>query len=94
MTLPPRTADTMSEAIAIGSPNGRMSKRAQREASARLSLMLFGPEGLQRERTPQPTQKEKHLQQAARLRELAVRGMQRRKFTREAEKLEALAAKL
>ena len=90
--LPARTADTMSEAIALSSPSGRMSKRARDAANARLSLALFGPGGLQRAEPKQRSARERHLEQAARLRDLAARGMSVRKFTREAERLEALAA--
>lgn len=50
MSLPPRTLDTMSDAIAIASPNGRMSKRAKEAAEKRLSEALFGPGGLTREK--------------------------------------------
>lgn len=46
-TLPPRTMDTMSEAIALSSPSGRMSKRAKIAAQNRLAEKLFGPGGLQ-----------------------------------------------
>jgi hypothetical protein len=91
---PPRTADTMSDAIALSSPSGRMSKRARRQADARLSLALFGPKGLQREPTPQPSRQEQLLRRAAYLRDLAARGMSRRTFTREANRLEQEARTL
>lgn len=84
----PRDLDTMSEAIALSSPSGRMSKRARAAADRRLSLALFGPSGLQCEPTPQPTEREKLLAQAARLRELADRGMKPRAYRKEAERLE------
>ena len=96
--LPTRTADTMSEAIALSSPSGRMSKRARRAAEQRLAVALFGPNGATREEIcgvqPQPTERERLLRQAARLRDLAARGMSPRKFTREADRLEQLAATL
>lgn len=44
--LPPRMADTMSDAIAMSSPNGRMSKRARKVAEKKLSTSLFGEDGL------------------------------------------------
>ncbi len=44
--LPKRTANTMSEAIALASPSGKMSKRARQAAEKRLSEALFGPNGL------------------------------------------------
>lgn len=47
--LPPRTADTMSEAIAMSSPSGRMSRRAYAQASRRLAESLFGSKGGTRE---------------------------------------------
>jgi len=95
MTLPRRTADTMSEAIALSSPNGRMSKRAHEAAMDRLGRALFG-DGVDniRPRTPQPSERERLLRQAATLRDLAARGMSVRKFTREADGLEARAAQL
>ncbi len=88
--LPPRSASTMIDAIAMSSPSGRMSKRARAAAEKRLSLALFGPNGLQRELPPQPSQKERDLAQAKRLRDLANAGMSTRKFNREADRLEAL----
>lgn len=59
-SLPPRrSADSMSEAIALSSPSGRMSKRARKAAEERLSKMLW-PGGCTREDImgkgpPQPT---------------------------------------
>lgn len=91
-SYPPRSADTMSDAIALSSPSGRTSKRAQRLAGERLSIALFGPGGYQPEPAPQPTQRERLLRRAADLRDLAERGMKPRAFRREAARLEALAA--
>ena len=90
--LPPRDANTMSDAIALSSPSGRLSKRAKDKAVKRLALALFGPTGLQRPAVPQPTERERLLRQAAQLRELAARGMNRKKFIKEAERLEQQAA--
>jgi hypothetical protein len=90
--LPPRTADTMSMAIGMSSPNGRMSKRAQEAARKEISLALFGEGGLQRARPPQPSRKDCLLREAANLRDLAARGMKVRAFTKEANRLEAEAA--
>ena len=89
-----RTADTMSEAIALSSPNGSMSKRAREAAQERLRVALFGPEGLKAPQAIQETEKARLMRQAANLRELAARGMSPRKFTKEAEALEAKAAEL
>lgn len=97
--LPARTADTMSDAIALSSPNGRMSKRARKAAEQRLATALFGDGSCFR--APEPTEAEKIerkaqqlLQHAKRLRDLANRGMSVRKFTKEAERAEAEAAAL
>lgn len=95
MALPKRTADTMSDAIAIASPNGRMSKRALAAAQRRLAIALFGTNGDDlKGKCQQPTERERLLQQAARLRDLAARGMSRKAFTKEADALEAQAAQL
>lgn len=87
MQYPKRTADTMSDAIALSSPNGRISKRAKEAACNRLSLALFGPNGLQREPTPQPTEEQNIRNQIQRLQGLVDRGMNVRKFQREIYKL-------
>lgn len=94
--LPPRTGRTMGDAIALSSPSGRMSKRARAGAQERLRQDLFGPNGLQRptQHPQQPSEREKLLQHAARLRDLAARGMRPRAFVREAEALERQAAEL
>lgn len=92
--LPPRTADTMSDAIALSSPNGRMSKRAKEAAQKRLGIALFGEAGIPRALPPQPSERDKLLRQAATLRDLAARGMSARKFTKEADRLERQAALL
>lgn len=92
MSLPPRTADTMSDAIALSSPNGRMSKRAKKAATDRLARALFGD--YKEPAPPQPSKREVLLRQAARLRDLANRGMSVRKFNKEAARLEALAGSL
>ncbi len=91
--LPPRTPDTMSDAIAMSSPNGRMSKRAKQAATDRLAKALFGEHCTREDicgSVPQPSEDERDLRQAARLRHFASLGMSVRKFTREADRLEAL----
>lgn len=95
--LPPRTADTMSDAIAIASPNGRMSKRAKDDAQKRLGEALFGPGGLQRPGLPpQPSEAERLAREAAQCREHAARGLRPRANIKQAEwcerRIEALAA--
>ena len=87
-TLPPRTADTMSDAIALSSPSGRMSKRARKAAESRLALALFGPQGLQPEPPGVPRSAEHLRSYAATLRGLADRGMKPRVHRREADKLD------
>jgi hypothetical protein len=95
MSLPKRTADTMSDAISISSPNGRVSKRAKEAAVQRLANALFGDvRDLRGEPAKQPSLREMFLEQAARLRDLAARGMNRRAHTKEADRLEAEAEKL
>lgn len=92
--LPDRTCDTMSDAIALSSPSGRISKRARAAAEKRLSAALFGDGSFNR---PEPTIEElkaAKLQYAAFLRGLAKAGMKPRVHTRLAERLEAEAAAL
>ena len=90
-SLPPRTADTMSEAIALSSPSGKMSKRARDQANKRLAVKLFGKKGLQREPTPQPSEPARLRRHATELRGLAERGMAPRKHFAAAKKAEAKA---
>lgn len=88
-TLPPRTLNTMSDAIALSSPCGRMSKRARAAAEKRLSEALFGPGGLTREKlmgkAPEwtPQQRAEHLRGLAKL----ANKSQAKKLLAEAESL-------
>ena len=82
-----RTLDTMSEAIALSSPSGRMSKRAHKAATERLSINLFGKDGLEPLKCKQPTRKEYLLRNAQQLEDLARNGMKPRAYKKEAEKL-------
>lgn len=79
------------------SPSGKCSKRNRKFLQDKLARQLW-PDGLTREQLYGPdievSEKERLLNQAKRLRELAERGMSRRKFTKEAERLERLAADL
>ena len=96
MKLPARTLDTMSDAIAMSSPSGRTSKRAKAAAIDRLGTALFGDPAL-RSGTglpPQPSKIERLRATAARLRDLAARGLSPRKFEREAMKIDAQIAQL
>lgn len=95
--LPTRTGKTMGDAIAIASPNGRMSKAAHGRAVKQLSDDLFGPGGMDAAVAPtvaQPGQVEALMRQAAELRQLAARGMNTKKYMKEAARLEAEAAAL
>lgn len=91
--LPPRTADTMSDAIALSSPNGRMSKRSRAAAERRLAEALFGPGGLTREKmTGGPASKpDNPADKAKRLRYYATMAgpRQAKKLIAEAEAIEA-----
>lgn len=83
-----------TDALALASPSGRMSKRALKSAQVRIAQQLFGDTdsgGLKGDGPAQPTERDRLLSQAARLRDLAARGMSVRKFTKEALRLEALA---
>ena len=84
-----------TDALALASPSGRMSKRSLKSAQDRIAQQLFGnlgPSGLKGQGPAQPTEREHLLSQATRLRELAARGMSVRKFAKAAARLEALAA--
>lgn len=80
----------LTDAIALASPSGRMSKRALKAAQARMNAQLFPP-GYWEEvkRVPQPSERERNLRVASELRVLAARGISPRKNMREAERLEA-----
>lgn len=86
--LPERTADTMSDAIAMSSPSGRMSKRARRAADKKLFRDLFGDGSCLRPKAPTVDRKAQMLRRAKELRALASRGMCKRKYTKEADRLE------
>jgi len=81
----------MSDAIALGSPSGKMSKRAREAAQKKLSLALFGPEGLKAPSCEPEPERDRLLRQAVELRALAARGMHPRKYLKEAKRLEDLA---
>jgi len=92
--LPKRTGDTMVDAIALSSPSGRMSKRARKAAEKRLDLALFGPNGMPWPVSPKTPPAEKLRNHARLLRELAARGMNAKKYLREAARDEEEARKL
>lgn len=93
MSLPARTGATMGDAIAMSSPSGRMSGRAKAAAMQRLSLALFGPGGMPRPGLPpQPSKRDRLLQEAKQCRELAARGFRPRAGIKHAEWCEAQAA--
>lgn len=80
----------------ILSPSGRCSKRARDAAMKRMKDLLF-PEGLLQSLSQPMVDRAKEkkreglLRRAAELRELADRGMNARKFRKEASKLEEQA---
>ncbi len=91
VNLPTRTPDTMSEAIALSSPAGKISKRAKATAEKRLAESLFGRGGLQREQVKQPTEVERLERMATEAEGLAARGMRPRANKKLAEELHKLA---
>jgi hypothetical protein len=94
MALPERTADTMSAAIALDSPSGRMSKRARRAAERKLGDALFGDYVGSSQGDSKVDKKIQLLRRAKELRGLADRGMRIRRFNKEAKRLEDEAAAL
>lgn len=88
--LPPRTANTMSDAIAMSSPSGRMSKRAKSAATKALSVALFGPNGLTREQCIGTGPVRTVEQEIAQLRSYALMAgrSQAKKLNAQADKLE------
>jgi hypothetical protein len=94
MKLPPRTMDTMSEAVALSSPSGRTSGAAKRRANERLRVALFGEGGLEGLTVAQPLEADRLLRQATELRGLAARGMKPRAYLKKALELEARAGML
>lgn len=87
----------VTEAIALSAPTaGRMSGAARRRALARLHAELFPQAEAEifSADTPQPCRSAILRERSKELRELAARGMSPRKFEREAQRLDAEAAKL
>lgn len=72
--LPERTLNTMSDAIGLSSPNGRMSKRMQAKTSEQLRVALFGEKGLHFE-VEQPSEAEVLTRQIGNIEDLLSRGM-------------------
>ena len=89
-----RDLDTMSEAIALSSPSGKMSKQGRNRATERLRVSLFGKDGLEPPKHEQPTRKEYLLRNAQQLEALAKNGMKPRAYMKEAEKLRLEASLL
>jgi hypothetical protein len=88
--MPGRSLDTMSEAIALSSPSGRLSRRTRRAAVERLRRALFSGVDV-RGSVAQPSARTALVRHAAELRALAARGMKPRAYVKRAEELEALA---
>src|SRR3990167_11346982 len=80
-----------SDALALASPSGRMSKRALKAAQERIRIELFGKEGMKQEPVPQPCDADTFRRQAKEYRELAARGMHPIKYSKLAEKCDILA---
>jgi len=74
------------------SPSGHISKQARATYIKRLSIELFGQDGLQSTKPTQPSERETLLRNAAMWRDLASRGMSIRKFIKQAEAAEAKAS--
>ena len=86
----------ITDAEALSSPSGRMSKAARDRAEKRLREELF-PDGVSAPKSPRqvPKQRARILRdKAADLRHLAAMGMRPRVHTRAAEKLEREADSL
>lgn len=76
------------------SPNGHMSKRARTAALTRETARIFEGVDLTPKLPPQPSKRDRLLQEATRCRELASRGMRPRAFIKQAEMCERQAAEL
>jgi GNAT superfamily N-acetyltransferase len=85
--LPERTYDTMSDAIALSSPSGKMSKTSRDAAEKRLGEKLFGEGGMPAPSHPQPLEQVSLRRQAAELDRLAEGGMKPKAFRQDAENL-------
>lgn len=92
--LPPRTPDTMNDAISISSPSGKVSGKAATAAKDKLGKALFGEKGLPKPTAVQPTEIETLRRQAAELRDLAAKGQKPKAYVKKAEELEAKANQL
>lgn len=77
-----------TDAIALASPSGRISKRALKAAQERIRRDLFG-DGLNRPAPTQPPERDRDLATAQEYRRLAARGMSPRKYRKVAGELEA-----
>lgn len=85
--------DTFGDTLAFCSPQGHMSKRYKEAHIKKWVEKVWGKNGLQINRSPEPeTKKANLLRRASQLRELAARGMGISKNIREAERLEKEAA--
>jgi hypothetical protein len=87
-----KSGETMTDAIALSSPSGRMSKRARNAALARLGSALFS--GYTPAPRPVESERDNCLRRAKDFRDMAARGMKPRAFLKEALRLEARAAEL
>jgi DNA repair protein RadC len=88
------TPRAFSDALALASPSGRMSKRSLTAAQERIRQELFGKNGLVLPATPQPSEVEYLRRKARELRDLANRGMNPRAYAKKAQEYEGLAAQI
>ncbi len=77
-----------TDAIALSSPSGRMSKRARKAALDRISRELFGDGTCLAPTVRQESEEERDMRTAKNYRGLASRGMHPRKYIKEALRLE------
>lgn len=86
-------ARAFSDALALASPSGKISKRSLKSAQEKIRKELFGS-GLAFPSVNQPSERASLLRQAAELRTLAGRGMKPRAYLKKAAELEQRAGLL
>jgi hypothetical protein len=85
--LPKRNADTMSDAIALTSPDGKISETAKNRATKRLGNALFGNYTPEIRHAPETAHKLRELRHACRMMDMANRYPRSRKYKKEAERI-------
>jgi hypothetical protein len=84
--LPKRTADTMSEVIALTSPDSKISKRADKAATKRLGKALFGDYTPDIRRPDAIANQLRDLHHVVRMMDMANRYPRARKYKKEVER--------